>query len=361
MIHVAGTSGKGTICYFIDAMLRAHGKRSGLLVSPHVYDLRERIQINGQFVPEKNFLLHLNQLLPLLSNLQQRNEVPAYFTIMTILGFITTASYQLDYMVVETGMGGRLDPTNAITKNKYCVLGQIGLDHTEYLGTTYEQIAGEKAAIVQLDSGITALRQKQSVNQVFEYVTAKQKSVLSWVESSGDYETDDYLLAVDAVKNVAKRDGWLFDEQLARQAVDDLFIPGRYEQRSIHKRQVILDGAHNPQKLEALSSRIMREQKAPCTVILALGDHKDYINSLRELKDITETLICTEFFTHEPRPPKKAIPAKTLATAAQELGFKKIIVESSPKVALNQATQLNELIVVTGSFYLLGEVDSAFS
>lgn len=360
-IHVAGTSGKGTICYFIDAILRAHGKRSALLVSPHVYDLRERIQINGQFIPEKVFLQHLNQLLPLLSSHQQTEGLPAYFTIMTMLGFIATADFPLDYVVVETGMGGRLDPTNVIQNEKYCVLGQIGLDHTEVLGTTFEQIAAEKAGIMQPGSGITALGQKQSVNEVFEQIAKKQTAKLSWVESSGDYEIDDYLLAVDAVRNVAARDGWHFNEELVRAAVDDLFIPGRYEQRNIHNRPVILDGAHNPQKLAALSSRILREEKAPCTVILALGDHKDFRGSLAELKKITSTLICTEFFTHEPRPPKRAIPAQKLADTAKELGFLNIKVVASPVEALHQAARNQETIVVTGSFYLLGEIDSAFN
>jgi dihydrofolate synthase/folylpolyglutamate synthase len=137
---VAGTSGKGTICYLIDDILRAHGKRTGLMVSPHVYDIRERIQIDGQVISEKSFAEVLRRVLEKVSGFS-----PSYFETLTLMGFLAFSETKLDYIVIETGMGGRLDATNVITgPKKICVLGQIGLDHTEALGNTLAKIATRK-------------------------------------------------------------------------------------------------------------------------------------------------------------------------------------------------------------------------
>lgn len=358
-IHIAGTSGKGTVAYYTDAILRAHDKHTGLLVSPHVYDIRERIQIDGQFISEKVFLEKLNLLRQFI---QPNGDITLpYFAVVTLMGFLALSEKKLDYITVETGLGGRLDPTNTMnSRDKYCVLTQIGLDHTQILGKTYEHIAREKAAIIHSGNSVTALHQRESVNRMFLDSAKLNKTSVSWVEQSGNYETDDYLLAVNATSNLAKRDGWQFDEELAKRAVTNLYIPGRYEKRVIRQNNVILDGAHNPQKLAALVSRLESEEQKSMTVVLALGEHKDYLHSLEPLKSIASHLICTQFFYDKPELVKRAVPAELLAKTARQLGFSKVTVEPSPVLALRLAEKDNVTILVTGSFYLLGEVDKAF-
>ncbi len=361
VIHVAGTSGKGTVCYLIDAMLRAHDKRSGLIISPHVYDIRERIQFDGQLISERMFLETLNKVLPYITSQVAKGNPPHYPETLQLIGFLASTRVRLDYLVVETGMGGRLDATNTITKSgKYCVLTQIGLDHIEQLGTTYGQIAAEKVAIVKDQCWVSALRQKESVNEVFQETFNRNHNHTTWIESTGDYVTDNLLLALNCVKDLADRDGWQFDEELAKKSVINLYIPGRFEKRTFKNNLVILDGAHNPQKLSALVSRLEREELAPATIVLALGQHKDYINSLKALLPVAKRLLICEFFLEKPTIPRRPFAADMLKSAALEIDFQEVEVIKSPVLCMQKASSFEEPILVTGSFYLLGEIDKVF-
>ncbi len=362
VIHVAGTSGKGTVSYLVDAMLRAHDKQTGLLVSPHVYDIRERIQLNGQFISERQFIETLNQLLPFIQKLNTTQQTPHYFETLLLLGFMASSTRSLDYLVVEAGVGGRYSPTNLVNRDDtYGVITQIGLDHTDRLGTTYEQITTEKSGIIKPNMWLTALRQRSGVNDIIAKTAQAEQADLSWVESSKDYETDDLLLALDCVRRLAERDGWSFDEELAKQAAHKLYIPGRYEKRSFLDHSVVLDGAHNPQKLTALSSRLGRDKIAPCTFVLAIGTHKDYVNSLLALKHVAQRIICCEFFLHEPEVPGRPVSARVLGETARKLGFSQVEIIPEPVLAFRFGLQFPEPVVVAGSFYLLGEVDKVFN
>lgn len=359
-IHVAGTSGKGTVCYMIDAILRAHNKRTALIVSPHVYDIRERIQINHQYAPEKQYIKAANLVISCAREMAQAGNAPSYYEVMAAISFLLTSQKTLDYTIVETGLGGRYDLSNAVsTENKYCVITQIGLDHTQILGTTYEQIAAQKAEILYPKAKVTVLRQKDSVNQVIDHISKSYDAQLSWVEPFGNYEVDDLLLALDATKNVAARDGWLFNEELARDAAEMVYIPGRFEKRTLSDHLVILDGAHNPQKLRALASRLERESYSPATIIFALGEHNDYEGSLRAIKKVCERLIVCEFFSGSSIR-RRAISPAQISSAAQRLGFTNIVKQPIPSLAMQEALAHQEPIVITGSFYLLGEIDRLF-
>lgn len=354
-IHVAGTSGKGTICYLIDGILRAHSKRTGMTQSPHVYDIRERIQINGQLVSEKHFTRALSTVL---GRLHEGSISASYFETLIAMGFHLFSKVPLDYMVIETGFGGRLDATNVMKERKVCVLGQIGFDHTEALGNTLEKIAGEKAGIVQEGSIVVALRQSEEVNQVFEERCNKMNAQLTWVEQTGDYQRTNDALARTACELVSKRDGWRIDNSLVDAVLQQVFIPGRFEKRHYNEHLLILDGAHNPQKLSAFANRIKRENKAPLTIILALGEHKNLKNCLEALKPITQRIIATEYFTKQQDIPVHPQSATDIAKMCEEIGIE-VLVHTSPKNALDKAASFAEPIAATGSFYLLSEIDQA--
>lgn len=360
-IHVAGTSGKGTVCYMIDAILRGHNKQTALLVSPHVYDIRERIQINNQYAPEKRYIQIANQVITHAKNMGNLGDAPSYFEVMSAIGFTLAAQKPLDYIVVETGLGGRYDLSNTIEGPlKYCVLTQIGLDHTSILGSTYEQIAREKAAIVQRHTPITALSQKKSVNKVFTEVAEMNNATISWVESTGSYEIDDLLIALDTVKNIASHDGWQFDEETAKQAAHSVYIPGRFEKRTLNNKLVVLDGAHNSQKLSALSKRLKKESLDLLTIVIAFSEHKDVTTSLQAIMPVCKRLIICEFFLDNRAIYRRAAPAESIQQVALKLGFEDIQIIKSPLSALRRALEYPESILVTGSFYLLGEIDHAF-
>ena len=356
-VHVAGTSGKGTICYLIDALLRAHSKRTGMTQSPHVYDIRERIQINGQFVSERKFVELLGIVL---QSAASDNLELSYFEVLTAMVFTAFGNVSLDYTIIETGFGGRLDATNVIQNSKkVCVLAQIGLDHVDVLGNTVEKIAVEKAGIVQPGNIVVALKQDPAVNAVFEKRCNTQNATLVWVEPGADYQQTNDRIALTVCEILAKRDSWIFDESLATSTLQQVFIPGRFEKRQYHNHLTILDGAHNPQKFSALAERIKSESKAPVSIVLSVGERKDLKACLSVLQPITRRIIATEYFTKEQDIPRRPVAAEEIVKACTELGIE-VHMERSPEQALRAASKYQEPIVITGSFYLVGELDKAF-
>lgn len=354
VVHVAGTSGKGTICYLIDGLLRAHTKHSAMMVSPHVYDIRERIQIDGSLISERDFARTFYEVNERAGHLHLN-----YFVTQIVMGFLATSRKKLDYLIVETGMGGLYDTTNTVTrKPKTCILGQIGLDHTAVLGNTLEKIAIQKAGIVQEGSLVIALRQDPAVNKVFEERCREKHAQLIWVETSDDYQTTNDNLALTAARELAKRDVWDFDEKVAKSTLREAFIPGRFEKRDFKDHLIILDGAHNPQKLSALVHRLQSENIEACTFIVAIGDRKDFKEMLTTLKPVAKRIIATEFFTEQQDIPKRPISSHQLVQIARELGIESET-QVKPADALSAALSHPEPIVATGSFYLLSEIDRA--
>lgn len=356
-IHVAGTSGKGTICYLVDAILRTHSKRTGMTQSPHVYDIRERIQVNGQLISERQFLRALNKVLTVT---HQNGIQVSYFETLTAMGYITLGQAPLDYVVIETGFGGRLDATNVVSNpKKVCVLGQIGLDHTEALGDTVAKIAAEKAGIVQPHNLVIALRQAPEVNAVFESRCQEQNATLLWVEPGAEYQETNNKIALAVCRTLAERDHWQFDPALATAVLEQVFIPGRFEKRRYRDHLVILDGAHNPQKLTALAKRVTREQKNPATFIMAIGERKDITGCIRALQPVAKRILTTEYFTDQQDIPKRPTPANEVVQLCKELGID-AQAALPPQRALQIAAEYPEPIIATGSFYLLTELDTAF-
>lgn len=351
---MAATSGKGTVCYYIESILRAHSKHTGLLVSPHVYSIRERIQINGRFISESSFVKNLNFVL-------QTYEAcvlePRYFEAMTVMGFTAFANIKnLDYTVIETGFGGLFDTTNTIRrKDKLCILGQIGYDHTAVLGETLEEIATQKAGIIHTGNAVIALRQDPRVNKVFEEA-AKEKGVdIIWVENTSGYQEANRNLAIAAARFIATRDKWQFDRALARQAIEATIIPGRFEELTYHNTAFILDGAHNPQKLGALADRIRHEKKYPATILLSVGKRKDITACLKALQSIAKRVIVTEYSISRQDIPVQALSADIIIDRCKKLGIEATKADS-PLTALQDATTFSDPVVVTGSFYLVGDI-----
>ena len=162
-IHIAGTSGKTSTAYFVSGLLQTAGAKVGLTVSPHIQSITERIQINGEPIADDLFVHYLNMLL---AKLEDSAITPTYFELLVALAFLVFREEDVDYAVIETGLGGLLDGTNVITRqDKVCVITDIGLDHTDVLGATVEEIALQKAGIVQPGTTLILQHQAETIEQ----------------------------------------------------------------------------------------------------------------------------------------------------------------------------------------------------
>lgn len=150
IIHVAGTNGKGSVCAYLNAMLLAGGKKTGLFTSPHLVRINERFQINGEDVSDEQFLNAFLKVEKTAKEYEAEGEGhPSYFETLFLMGMLIFKEAGVEYLVMETGLGGRLDATNVVEKPLACIITSISRDHTEYLGDTLEAIAGEKAGIIK--------------------------------------------------------------------------------------------------------------------------------------------------------------------------------------------------------------------
>lgn len=150
IIHVAGTNGKGSVCAYLNAMLLAGGKKTGLFTSPHLVRINERFQINGEDVSDEQFLDAFLKVEKAAKEYEAEDEGhPSYFETLFLMGMLIFKEAGVEYLVMETGLGGRLDATNVVEKPLACIITSISRDHTEYLGDTLEAIAGEKAGIIK--------------------------------------------------------------------------------------------------------------------------------------------------------------------------------------------------------------------
>lgn len=415
-IHVAGTSGKGSTVHMIDSLLLAHGKTTCLHVSPHVYDVRERLTINGQYVSEADFTRYINLLIPAVEDLSETNyNRPTFYEVSTALGFLAADDHNVDYTVEETGLGGLYDSSNSVDRDdKIAVIGRIGLDHVpilanpaelegvhkrglmpemvENLSTDIERITAQKAGIMPFNGQAIALHQDPAVNAVIQAVADYRNTDLTWINPSdivtyestdgyttyvslqlpnievkqvafnlpGSHQLENLALALMALTLTAKRDGWALQAPAIRQALATVHLPGRFELRHINDKTVILDGSHNPQKVQALVETFQRAYPdTKATLILAMGKNKAAREIIKLLEPIAEQIICTDFFTEMQDFLHKAFKPTYLANLVRESSSVPVQIATSHQDAIQKALASDSsVILVTGSFYFLGEINT---
>lgn len=390
-IHIAGTSGKGTVAYMIDELLRGAGKSTGRHVSPHVYDIRERAIVDGEFVSEQVFADVVSMLLDPIETIRDTvHGYVTYYEVMSVLAFLLFRRKAIDYGVIETGMGGRYDPTNAITRSdKLAVITKLGLDHTEVLGATVEAIADQKAGIMPLDGDAIVWKPETSeVRQVMERVAAERSTKLRYVDASfftitdyqqsvitmtyhdeersvdtivlppgGLYQAENAAVALRSALFLASRDGFTLDDDTIRRALAGVQIPGRFEKRQVFNQDVIFDGAHNPQKIAALLAALDPDERP--IFVVALKKTKEARTMFDQIARHADKIITTQFFSdHEGVTASFAYSASDLAEIARSAGAD-VRSYADNLAALRKACKLalpGQRIVVTGSFYFLGEL-----
>ncbi len=368
-IHVAGTNGKGSTCTMTAAGLMAAGYKTGLYTSPYICDFRERIQIDGQMIPEDDLARLTERAAAIIDDDDETTE----FEVITCIAMMWYAEQGCDYVVLETGLGGRLDATNVIEAPVAVAITRIDLDHTAILGDTLGQIAGEKAGIIkkgcpvvigcnQPKEALTVLEEHcaqldaKVIHPKRDGVTIVSRSIEGTdidydglrlhIPLVGDHQIDNAITAVELLRTAGVPDKAIFD------GIAKAYIPARMELLSKNP-VVILDGAHNPNGAEALARSIktLLEGKKVIAVMGVLRD-KDYGCELSMLAPLFERIYCTDGFSD------RCQTAAALAKAASV--YTDTIVCSTPEAAVSQAIEQAQkekiALVVCGSLYLAGRV-----
>ena len=362
-IHIAGTSGKGSTAYYATSLLNRAGYTTGTLVSPHIASTAERSLINWQPLPEQEYMHYFKEFTSFYA---AHNLHVSYFEFLTIFSFWLFKKMGVDYIIIEVGIGGRLDTTNVIFRSPTVrVITDIGLDHTELLGNTLTEIAQEKAGIIHQSDSVVMNRQASEIEMVVRQHAESQHSQFSiaspiideFLKILPDFQQRNWTLAYRAVeKRLALDKKPPLPKEVLEKSVH-ITIPGRLEKHDVDGVNIIFDVAHNPQKIRALidSLRKLYPDKKPVFVV-AFGQNKQssMAESLTIIDNLAQLAYATTFSANYGKN-HRHVPPETI----QHLMKSSAKIEQNPATALakaiNKARQLDTYVVVTGSFYLVSE------
>jgi dihydrofolate synthase/folylpolyglutamate synthase len=384
VVHVAGTKGKGSTAAMVARILRAAGLRVGLYTSPHLVTFRERIQLDGALISEEEVAALVAACRPLIEAMRgSAAGAPTFFEVYTLLALRWFAQRQVDFAVLETGMGGRLDATNVV-RPLACAITTLALDHQTELGDTLTAIAGEKAGIIKQGAPVVSAPQTPDAAAVIACAAATQHCPLYRVGQEirlqpgpctadnrrftisgrhgvyadltcallGDHQLLNAAVAVGVIECLQDA-GTDITETAIRAGLEQVVWPGRLQ--TLQERPLILlDGAHDPASITVLLAALERHFPARRRhFIVGFAREKDWPQMLRQLAPSAATLTLTAAAT------PRAVPPATLSDAAQTLGVPIISAAPDAATALRLARASaapDDLLCVTGSLYLVGDV-----
>ncbi len=379
-VHVAGTNGKGSFCAMTARILSAAGYRTGLYTSPFIRVFNERIQVDSRHISDKDIAL-LTQEIALHADAME--DHPTEFEMVTVLAFLYFARKACDIVVLEVGLGGRLDATNVINTPELAVITTISLDHVNELGDTPEKIAAEKAGIIKTGGDVLLYPQSPSVQRVIEEACAQNGAQLYTLNLStlrrgesgitgqffsygpvknikipllGAYQAQNAALCLRAVE-LLRTKGWHISEVALHRGLESVSWPARFE-LVCTEPVFIVDGGHNVQCVKALIDNLncYFPRKKFIFVVGTMAD-KDYNSMFKLAAPLAKQVFCVT-----PENPR-ALPAEQLAQTIQQLGVQNVSscesVIQGVQAALDAASE-EDILCAFGSFYMAGEIRAHF-
>jgi len=383
IIHIAGTNGKGSVCAMLGAVLQAAGYRAGAFTSPHLHTFNERFRINGQMIDDEDFARHIARVAE-ITPLVLGDEMFSYFEILVLVAFLYFYEQKVDFLLLEVGIGGRLDATNVLSAPILSIITSIGFDHMDILGNTAEEIAAEKGGIIKPGRPCAVYNNAGIVREIMENICNERGSHMYYANNlqinisknnfdglefsadceyfnypciklgmMGDYQVQNaatVLLALAALADlghVVPRDAISSGLRAAR-------WPGRMELVA-QNPAIILEGAHNYDG--ALhSAAFLQKSHATITLLMGILDDKEYEKIVNLLAPLADCIIFTK-----PIYDARAVDPAALAACLPDAikNTKSIIIENDHKTALaraREATDADGIIFCTGSLYLIGDI-----
>jgi len=348
VIHVAGTNGKGSVCAMIDSICRAAKYRTGLFTSPHLVSFRERIRMNGEMISESDAAAGLTNIRRLVRDWDPH---PTFFEVTTALALKHFGDARIDIVILETGLGGRLDATNAVQSN-VSALTPIAFDHEKWLGDSIEKIAGEKAGIIKPKTPVVVAPQLPEAEKVIRLRAQECEAPLQVIDQPyakspialrGEFQKMNAAIAITAVK-AAKID---INETAIARGLATVEWPARFQ---CWDKRTVIDGAHNPAAAKILANtwrEIFAEKRA--NVILAVLSDKDLSGICEALVSIADSFLLPEIRT------ERAVDPAALRKVFVDLG-RDAEVSASFGEAFAKARARSAPMLITGSLHFAGEV-----
>jgi dihydrofolate synthase / folylpolyglutamate synthase len=369
-LHVAGTNGKGSVAAMLDAILHAAGWRTGLYTSPHLVRVGERVQVDRRMLTENELVDYVRELRPLAERLAAKDPDthPSFFEFMTAIALLEFARKRCDIAIVEVGLGGRLDATNIVTP-EVSVITSIAMDHCELLGDTIEQIATEKAGIIKAGRPVVLGRVPSAAEKTIRAIARERNARIISVQDEfgddlaryphtnleGDYQR--WNAATAALAARALEGKWKVTDDAIARGLEHVDWPGRWQRVRIGGRLAILDASHNPEGAQVLESSLAHlaaeTKRAPIVITGVLG--------------VTRARPLIEVICRHAREVHFVVPQQPRACSYEELealvppSFQGKIVRDTVQALFPAPDHCtaggpDDVVVVTGSIYLLGEV-----
>lgn len=377
VIHVAGTNGKGSVCAYMESILMHAHLKTGCFISPHLVDCRERIRIDGRMCSEEAFLKAFERVYELSSKL----FVPTFFEYLFYIAMLIFADEAPDVVILETGLGGRLDATNLVRSKEVSVITSIGYDHMEYLGDTLEQIAAEKAGICAQGKPVVYWEDCPGASEISRVADKRESveialphSIISDIhrENSGIdfclrykydscicphigthalYQVENAAIAVCALMEAEKFASVLSESDYVS-GLNDMYWPGRMEEV---EERLILDGAHNVPGIEAFIRSVRDDGAVSRLLVFGCMQDKAYLDEIGILSasGLFERAVCVTVDSH------RAQSAEVIADEFRKAGLEAYAASNASealKLARDYVTTDGLYAYITGSLYLVGEM-----
>lgn len=413
-VHVAGTNGKGSVCAFLSSVLKTAGYRVGTFISPHLVDIKERFLIDGESVGEEEFQRAFETVLSVWEDCREREDLchPTYFEFLFYMAMVLFREQQVDLMVLETGMGGRLDITNVIRQPLACVITSISLDHTMYLGDTLEEIAGEKAGIIKEGVPViydgncpeaeTVILRHARERKALSYRVSQEDFRVCFLEppSFGEelltvegscpscldtfqiqgrclnhleesplcltipfhafYQGQNAMLAARTLEVLRRSDPekWRITDQQLQEGIRRTSWPGRMERVG---EGIYLDGAHNPGGIQAFiqtAARLTASGKKKAYLLFAAVSDKDY----REMASLLGEGMAWEAVAVVHIKSQRGLSSQELVSVFKQRLEAPVFSYEDTETAVKDMIRRkgDGLLFCVGSLYLIGEIKAAF-
>jgi len=375
-ILIAGTNGKGSVAKTLSEILKKSGYKTGLYISPHLLNIRERISIDGQLIEEEDFKSEIRELKKVLEKIPV-HMYPTFFEAITVIAFKYFADKKIDVLVCEVGLGGKYDATNVLP-SFIEIITKIGIEHTKYLGTTYREIAREKAGIIKNRTTVICSRQQEEAEEVIKDVAKKKKSKVYFYGKDffsrrrqkdikgqvfdfygkenlknirtpflGKYQIENVSLAVQSVL-IMREKGFEIKKEDIYKGVENAVWQARLQVLK-EKPLIILDGAHNPDGINSLMAFIkdVFPEKNFSFLVSILKD-KNYEKMVGKISKVAEEIVFVKLITERGIEPEKLLSIVK--------GKKKSKIFKTVTEALDYIKSTGRDWIICGSLYLAGEV-----